>query len=215
MDALDSDVGRELFDARKEARRKEKELPGSYGDGKAKVNSQLLRTVLGRLRDTGSVLVIINQTRDSFDPFKPKTRSGGHALQFYAMVELWSSVKRRIERTIKGKKRQIGVLCKIAVRKNRASGRERTVVVPIYHSYGIDDVGSCIEYLVDEGRWQKKGQKIVVSGWGPRKEIAEPPQKLATLIEEKGWVDDLRELVGETWNEIERASELKRKRRYE
>jgi len=145
MDSLSSKAEKDKFDETKMAYRKGKEVAGSYGDGKAKKNSTSLRQLLAPLQKTGSILIIINQTRDNLGfGFGKKTRSGGRALRFYATIELWSSVKRKLSRTIKGKKRQLGVECSIQIKKNRITGRERTLTLPIYHSFGIDDVGSCV-----------------------------------------------------------------------
>jgi len=214
MDSLSSESESDKFDKTKKAYREGKDSPGSYGDGKAKVNSAMLRRVIGRpLEESGSILIIINQTRDNINalPFQSKkTRSGGHALKFYACLEIWSSVAGKIEKTVKGKKRQLGVESKIKVKKNRITGRERTVTIPIYHSFGIDDVGSCVDFLLDEKYW-KKGDEIKAKGLG----IKGSKKKIIKLIEQNGLEKDLRELVSEVWNEIEDLCTIKRKKRYE
>ncbi|MHC1623173.1 MAG: hypothetical protein ACXQTR_01115 [Candidatus Methanospirareceae archaeon] len=213
QDSLTSTAEVEKFDERKEAYRKGKTTPGSYGDSKAKIHSSHLRKILGPLKDSGSILIVLNQTRDSFDMFTRSTYSGGRALLFYATMQLWSSLGGKITKTIKGKKRQLGIRCKVQVKKNRITGKERTVTIPIYHSYGIDDVGSCVEFLVDEGVWKKAGNRIVATGLGP--EFRGYSEAVIEKIEERDLVDDLRVLVGETWKEIEESCDLKRKRRYE
>ena len=65
-------------------------------------------------------------------------------------------------------------------------------------------------YLVDEGRWSRDG-KIKA----PDFDMVGSREKLVALIEEKGLERDLRELVADVWDEIEEASEVKRKRRYD
>ena len=135
-------------------------------DGKAKINATNLRRFLTPLKKSGSILIIINQTRDNLGfGFEKKTRSGGHALRFYANIEMWSSVKRKTSKTVRGKPRQLGVECKIQIKKNRITGRERTIFLPIYHSFGIDDIGSCIDYLLTEDYW-KKDKEINAKGLG-------------------------------------------------
>jgi len=214
MDSLSSESEADKFDKTKKAYREGKETTGSYGDGKAKVNSGMLRRVIGKpLLDNGSILIIINQTRDNIKalPFQPKkTRSGGHALGFYACLEIWSSVAEQIKKIVRGKKRQLGINCKIRVKKNRITGRDRTVTIPIYHSFGIDDIGSCVDYLLDEEYWEK-GKEIKAKGLG----IKGSRDKLIRIIEHQGLERDLRELVGDVWNEIEDACVVKRKKRYE
>lgn len=212
MDSLTSRQEGEKFEEVKEAVRKGRQVSGSYGDGKAKINSANLRRVLGGLRSTGSILLVLNQTRDNLGfGFEKKTRSGGHALRFYACIEIWSSVHSKITKTVRGKKRQLGIYSKVQIKKNRITGRERTVTIPIYHSYGIDDIGSCIDYLVEEGYWKGKGSKIQASEF----DFVGSREKLVELIEEREAEMDLRCLVGDVWRDVEKECELKRKKRYE
>ena len=212
MDSLTSSDEQAKFDEHKDAHRKGKTAAGSYGDGKAKKNSANLRRLITPLERSGSILIIINQTRDNLGfGFEKKTRSGGNSLKFYASLEMWSSVKGRIHKTVRGKKRQIGIDCKIQLKKNRMSGKERTITFPIYHSYGIDDIGGCIDYLIDEGHWSKKGNTILAKEF----KIKGTRDKLIKTIETNGDEKALRTIVGEVWNEIEEACALKRKKRYE
>lgn len=214
MDALSSQDEAEKFAQQKEAHRKGKEVPGSYGDGKAKKNSAGIRQLLGPLKQSGSILIIINQTRDNIGfgaQFNPKTRSGGHALRFYATVEMWSSVKGKIKKTIKGKARNVGVLAEIRIKKNRITGQEHVIEVPFYPSYGLDDMGSCVQYLIDEEVWGQKGPIV----HAPEIDYKGTMEALIRHIEEKGLERKVQALVGKTWNEVLEASALRRKRRYE
>jgi len=228
MDSLSSESEGAKFESNKRARRTGKESKGSYGDGKAKVNSSMLRRVIGKsLKKSGSILIVINQTRAKMNalPFEEKKgHSGGHALDFYVCVQLISSVAGQIKKIIKGKKRQLGINCKIRVKKNRITGRDRTVIIPIYHSMksadgtfhgGIDDVGSCVDFLIEEEYWKKvrEDKKTIIKAKGLG--IKGSRDKLIRLIEHHEYERDLQELVGDVWNEIEKASALKRKKRYE
>ncbi len=213
MDSLSSRAEGDKFDEQKRAYRKGKTSAGSFTDGKAKTNSQNLRKVISTLkREQQSILIIINQTRDNIGfGFEKKSRSGGHALRFYATIEMWSSVIGKIVKTVHGKKRQLGVNCKIQIKKNRFTGKERHIKIPIYHSFGIDDIGSCIDYLVEEDHWEqtKKG-KITATEF----DFEGSREKLIMYIEENEYEHDLRDIVGDVWNEIEEACTVKRKRRY-
>jgi len=212
MDALSSQSEGEKFDEQKSAHRKGKTTTGSYGDGKAKKNSSGIRKALSGLRRTNSILIVLNQTRDNIGfGFEKKTRSGGHALRFYATLEMWSSVRGKIKKTVKGKARQIGMRCKVQIKKNRLNGKEREIEIPIYHSYGIDDIGSCIEYLIDEGHWDKRGAIIKA----PEFDFKGKPDTLIKHIEDTGAINDLRDLVAEVWDDIEDKCSIKRKKRYE
>ena len=131
---------------------------------------------------------------------------------FYASLQLWSSVAGRLDKMVKGKKRELGIISKVRVKKNRITGRDRTVMVPIHHSAGVDDTGSMVDYLVDEGVWDADGGVITVTGLGPTWEQRREP--LIRRIEEEGLGADLQDLVAETWGEIEKACCVERKNRY-
>lgn len=213
MDSLSSDYDAKKFDEKKAETRGGKEAKGDFGDGKAKINSRYLRKVMDKLKTSGSILIVICQTRDNvggglFDP--RKIRAGGHALKFYAALEIWTAVAGHITREIKKKKRELGIFAKVAVKKNRVNGKCRTVTVPIYHSVGIDDIGSCVDYLVDEKRWKKEGSKIKAVDF----KVEKAREPLIKMIEDEGLEKDLRELVQVVWNEIEAACEVQRKPRY-
>ena len=214
QDSLSSVAEQEKFDEVKGAHRKGKATTGSYGDNKAKVHSANIRKLIGPLRESGSILIVLNQTRDSFDLFKPSSYSGGRALVFYATLQLWNKVKERIKRNVRGKQRQLGVLVRVLVKKNRLTGRERAVDVPIFNSFGIDEVGSLVDYLVEEKAWSKTGNGFVeATGLGPTAKLRR--DDLIRKIEDEELVDDLRALVQRCWDEIERECEVSRKKRYE
>lgn len=211
MDGLSSDYEGDKFDQHKVAHRKGKQSPGSYGDGKAKRNSEGLRQVLNGLRDTGSILIILSQTRDNLGfGFEKKTRSGGHALKFYATVEIWSSVTGQIKRTIKGRDRAVGVHVGLKIKKNRITGKNREVEIDIYPSYGIDDIGTCVDYLIEEGWWRKIKQSVEAGEF----DFVATREKLIQQIEKEGWENELRSIVGKCWKEIEVASAPPRKSKY-
>lgn len=212
MDALSSDDELDKFQEQKKAHRKGKDASGSYGTSKAKMNSSGIRQILPKLRDSGSILVVLSQTRDNLGfGFEKKTRSGGHALRFYASLELWSSIKEKLRRTVMGKQRQVGIMTEIKVKKNRLTGRESSVEVPIYWSFGIDDVGSCVQYLVDEGRWT--GGKGTIEA--PVLGFSGQFDKLVAKIEAEGLENVLRSEVQLAWQDIEAGCAVQRKARYE
>lgn len=211
MDSLSSEEEITKFLASKKAHATGDAAKGSYGTAKARANSGGIRQILPKLRKTGSILIVISQTRDNLGfGFETKTRSGGKALRFYATVELWSSVVGKIRKTVMGKPRELGITAKIQVKKNRQTGRETSVDVPIYWSYGIDDLGGCVDFLVNEGFWKKKKGSIDATEF----EVCEPREKLIRLIEKEGREKELRALVWDCWAEIEKACSIHRKPRY-
>lgn len=211
MDALTCDAEVEKFSQKKKAARLGHPVTGSYGVEKARRNSEYLRKILPGLRATGSMLIILAQTRDDLGfGFAKKTRSGGHSLRFYATIEIWMSLGKAIKKHIRGKDRQIGVKVHFKVRKNRITGKLLENTLDIYPSYGIDDLGSCVDYLVDEGWWQAAKQTITAEALG----LSGIRAKLIRQIEKAGMEDKVRAEVGECWKAIDEAGNLKRKGRY-
>lgn len=214
MDALSTKYEGAKFDEKKTADRKGKKAVGDYGDGKAKINSTWIRTVVRRLRDSRCTLVILSQTRDNVGGgiFESDSiTSGGRALKFYATWQLWSSPGAAISKVVNGQPRQQGITSKIKVKKNRLTGKEWSVEIPIYHSYGIDDIGSMIDFLVKEKAWTEASGtlKAPIFDFSGRRET------LIKKIETEKLHLDLIEEVVEVWRSIEEATQLRRKPRYE
>ena len=214
MDALDTDD--DLKKLKKQRSAKEGEsVSGSYGTSKAKQNSSGLRQAINSLQLHGSILLIISQTRDNIGPgamFDPKTRGGGKAMRFYATVEMWTSIGERI-RVVRtnGKKEKVGIVSKVQVKKNRIQGREPVVNVRILDQHGIDDVGSSVAFLVDEGHWPEDRKVITADDLG----LKGKRERLIEQIQTEGMEQDLRLIVAECWEKIEAECKLVRKRRYE
>lgn len=215
QDSLTSNREVKKFDQLKaKARGKKVEVSdGDYSDGKAKVHSSHMRKLIGPLSRANSLLIVVNQARDSFSMFDRDSYSGGRALKFYAVCQLWSYNAGKLQREYRGKKRQLGIRSKIVVKKNHITGRQSEVEVPIFHSSGIDDVGCCVDWLIGEKVWAKNTSGIIkATGIGPV--IETKREKLIRTIEEKNLEEDVRDLVGETWREIEAATAVERKSRY-
>jgi len=216
MDALGSKYSTKKFQEAKKAARKGGKAKGNYGDGKAKINSTHLRAVVPRLLATGSILIILSQTRDNIDanPFEDKkTYSGGHALKFYATVQLWSSVSSKIKRTVKGRELAVGVYCRVRVRKNRITGKDRTVSIPIYYETGIDDIGGMIDFLIYWKFWSKNKAGFI-DATADFDNIKKGREDLVTWIEENSLRDDLEDIVEGAWTEIEKRAVVKRRCKY-
>ncbi len=214
MDVLTSDYEGQKFRERKRESRGGPKAKGDYGDGKARINSRGLRRVLTDLRDTKSLLIIINQTRDNPAASRfesTKTHSGGHALSYYAVLKLWSSVVGPIKREVRKRKRIIGNRIRVAVQRSRITGKPRTVTVPIYPTYGIDDVGSCVEYLVLERHWKKNKEGVITA---PEFDYEGRGAGLVERIEAAGDERNLRRLTARVWREVEDACDVGRKPRY-
>lgn len=218
-DALDTEGDRKHRKAKASAIENNKEAPGSYGADKAKQLKDGLRALMGKsgaLAKHGSILIMISQTIDKLDfGFEKTTRAGGKALKFFARGELWFKIRDVIKKTVRGKPRKIGTHLQIDVKKNRETGQEPSLVVPFYPSVGFDEVGSLVDFLCEEGHWKgggKKDEKDIVAN---EFQFKGGREALVKHIESNGKTKELRNLVGQVWEEITEACNIIRERRYE
>ena len=210
FDALDADADEKKIEEALTARRKGKEVSGSYGTSKARKSSEILRNIRADLKKTGSILIIISQVRENLNAMafgSKKTRSGGKALKHYSWYEIWLYLGKKIT----AKDRQIGVNTIVKIGKNRQTGKIREGTFPIYYDLGIDDVTACVEFLVNEGHWSKKKSTIIA----PEIDFEGTKQKVIEYIETNNLEDKLYNAVYACWTEIEESLELHRKKRFE
>lgn len=230
QDSLTSTAAAKKFQTQKKASEEEKDSAGSYGDGKAKYHSEHIRQVLSGLRKTKSILIIIGQTRDNLGfGFETKTRSGGRALRFYANLEIWTSVVGKIKKTVREKERTVGARCLAEVKKNRVTGKvgkDRSAQIPIYYDLGIDDVGSCVDFLIAEKHWprvmkdeektEKDGKKKKTKDYNASDLLFQGSRnQIISYIEEEDLEEKLRKVTAKVWKTIEDECLPNRKRRYE
>lgn len=125
---------------------------------------------------------------------------------------MWMKKNGEIKKQISGKKRQIGTRTKTQIKKNRTTGHLSEVAFDIFPSYGIDDIGSCVDFLTDEGWWggTKKSIKPRAEGFpvGSRETIIE-------AIESRRLLAPLRQEVAECWSSIDKALRPDRRNPYQ
>jgi RecA/RadA recombinase len=226
MDAINADTEDDKFAAEvaiyETGRGK---APGSMGMEKAKVNSKNINRVVQALRPTGSILVVISQTRDKVGGIFPgqKTRAGGHSLKFFAHLEAWLSIRKPLTRRYLGKEREVGTRLKIDVTKNRVCGWEGKFEIEFLKGYGVDDVGSTVEFLVEEKYWAAQGKgksadrtddtdgKVITA---PEFDFFGPKDELVERIQSAGDEWELQRLVAAHWADIIDKAAPPRKPRY-
>lgn len=215
---LDSKQGKKKFDEQKKAFNKGTKAAGNMGDGKAIVNSTTLRKMIGPLKETGSILFVISQARIAIGPMAQfidggKVTSGGEALRFFATCQTFISRVKSIK-VERGEKRKIsiGTKSRVHVKRSRITGKERVVYLNIYNDFGVDDLGDCVDFLIEEGHW-KKTKGIIkaeeLDGFTGDRET------LIKYIEETDSENQLRKIVQKAWNQIEQEVSIQRKPRYE
>jgi len=188
---------------------------GTYATEKPRELSEMLRVIKGNIERSGSFVNIISQTRDNLGygaMFKPKVRSGGKALEFYVFHEMWLSSREPETREVKKKKYIIGGNVEVRISKNKVTGKRRKIYFSIFDDLGLDDVGSCTDYLTNIGEWTKTKSTIKATQF----DLEGSKAKIISFIEQENREKELQVLVGKVWNEIEDSLKLDdRKRRFE
>jgi recombination protein RecA len=135
------------------------ELEGAMGDShmglQARLLSQAMRKLIGKVAKSGVVLIFINQIREKIGVMfgSPETTTGGRALQFYASVRL------DVRKTgwIKSGDVIIGHKLKLKAVKNKVGMPHREVEVDLIYGRGVDRDKDFVEYAVRAGAIQQSG----------------------------------------------------------
>jgi len=197
-------------------------IKGNYsGVSKAKLMSQLLRGVVSGIYKTKSVLVIISQVRDNLNKSfggPSKVKSGGKALDFYSSVVVFLHHKKTLTKELKSEdKEQIGALVRAEVTKNKFTGKKRSVEFSIFYDYGIDDLTSCVDFLVSAGVIQRKGAHYHTGELLDGSESSfQGLEKLIRAIEAGGSpaIRKIKEAAQKAWTEREEELKLHRRPRF-
>lgn len=128
---------------------KEVKDPGSYGAELAKFLSQkFLRLKHSKLEAMQCSLIIISQIREKMNalPFQQKWSTGcGKAMEFYCHTRVFLTTIRKIER----EGRVVGAYVSAKTLKSKTPRPFREVRYTVYFDYGIDNIGSNLDYLFD------------------------------------------------------------------
>lgn len=124
---------------------------GTFGAKKAKQMSTLFRKLVRRVRTANIHLMIISQVRDNIGiTFGRKfSRSGGHALDFYASQVVWLAMVEKIHKTKAKQKRTIGVRVRAKCDKNKIGLPFRECDFNIIFGFGVEDYQAGLEWLAD------------------------------------------------------------------
>jgi hypothetical protein len=116
--------------------------------GKPKyLSREFFPQLCGSIQDKNILVVIISQVRENIQPFsfEKYTRSGGKAMDFYAHTVLWLATLKKINK--KGK--PVGVVIKAKTTKSKTPRPFRECQFSIVFDYGVDNIGSNLDYLYD------------------------------------------------------------------
>ena len=120
---------------------------GTYGMAAPKfLSQQFFKTKVAKLAETNTLLVVVSQVRENIGAGlygKKYKRSGGKALDFYAHTVLWLSNVCKI----KHGDRTVGVVVEAMAEKSKTPRPYRKCRFTIFFDYGIDNIGSSLDYL--------------------------------------------------------------------
>jgi recombination protein RecA len=128
-----------------------------YATDKAIIISKAMRKITGLLGRERIALVFTNQLRQKMNApafSDPWTTSGGKAIAFHASTRIRLSLIGKIQ---DGNKNVVGVNVKAVVVKNRLGPPHRVAEFDIYFDRGIDDYGSWLDVLKDNGLVKQSG----------------------------------------------------------
>ena len=126
---------------------------GSYGTGKAKQMSEMLRRLTQGVYAANMLLMIVSQVRSNIGVTfgRATTRSGGRALDFYASQVLFLAHLKAEKRTINKVERVTGIRIRAKVDKNKIGLPLRECEFSIRFGFGIDDEGASKDWLKSVG----------------------------------------------------------------
>jgi hypothetical protein len=215
LDALTSDeeLEKEMRKALAAAKSEEaaKKIAGSYGMEKAKILGKVLRMVNQSLKETRSLLIIVQQLRQNTNATafsNPWTTSGGEAPFFYSSHQVWLNKTG----THKLNELKVGTKVEAKITKNKLNGKLREVAFDIWYDYGVDDIRSMIDFLIKLGVWKKSSGGVLdapdigVKGSYPLDGTGEVMDMIVT----SGKLPDLKRLAGQVWREREESVRLNR-----
>jgi len=204
---------------------------GSYNMIRQKKMSENLRMVKKKLWDAKSPLILISQVRDKVGAqrFQEKeSPGGGRSIEFYCSHRIKLKVIEHIKSSVY-ENLEIGVKVNAEVIKNKLTGKRRSATFCIYYDYGIDDVGSMVDFIIDNDHWkpakakaasedEDTGRKKKAGGKVVAHELCDTPmyrKELANFIRENGLRRRVQKIAGKVWAAREEAISLKWKSLYD
>ena len=124
---------------------------GTYGAQKAKKMGELFRRLVKPLERTKVHVMVISQVRDKIGvTFGERySRSGGHALDFYASQALWLAQTKKFKKTMQGIDRVTGVQVLAKTKKNKVSLPHRECYIDLLFGFGVDDLSTNLAWLLE------------------------------------------------------------------
>ena len=180
-----------------------------FGTTRARQLSTAFRKYIRKIAVSNVAVIFIDQTRkDIGSPFNAYTVSGGEALKFYASTRVQVSNRGKI---LNKHKMVIGVNIGFKVVKNKIGPPFREGIFRLIFDYGIDNVGTNIQWYTENSTNCPKGSFLVpcaneiatVKGLG----------KAIKYVEDNNLEEQVIEAVEKLWRVVYEQEERKPKER--
>ena len=174
---------------------------------KQKKLGELFRRLTQKINKKNMLLVIVSQIRDAIGVTfgETKRRSGGKALDFYAYQIVWLYNKG----LAKDGDITTGIEIKANVKKNRVWKPFRIANFNILFEYGIDDLGSMVDYLIDKKFYLKSGNGKITYG-----ENTYSRENFIQFISSNNKEQEVKDAVKQVWDKLEEDARVVRKPKY-
>jgi recombination protein RecA len=208
-DSLDSMTSSAQKERTEKSLKLDKDEDAAYGAEKAKYFSgAFFNNLCEKQQGKDATIFMISQVRENINAgmyAEKYKRTGGKALDFYTHQVCWLKTKEKLKKTFRGSERVFGVRTSAVFKRNKCAKPFREAEFNILFDYGMDNIGSMIDYL-----FGPKGKGIEWEGEKMSRE------ELISLIEgSKKDKEKLISMVEKDWEEIENAVKPNRKSRWD
>jgi len=207
-DSLDACMSEEAEKRTEEALKKDKKEAESFNGESQKYMSQVFFKQLAKIgKGKDATIIIVSQVRENLNAGmfgKKFRRNGGKALDFYTHQVPWLYTKKKLDRTVKGRKIIYGVRVLAKFERNKVALPYREAEFVIRFDYGLDDLQSMVDFI-----------------YGPNEKAVEYDDEtykskaaLIDYLEENDKEADLVSDVERNWRDGENAVKTNRKKKY-
>lgn len=166
------------------------EMKGDYGDAnigaQAKLVTQFVRQLSGRLRRDSPLIILVNQLRDAVgDMFKNEKTPGGRAMKFFVSLR----INMRKKTKIKDGNEVIGHNIKISIEKSSIGPAHKEIEVPFYYSTGFDNYPFILSMAKDVGMFKSSAFHL-----NEKESISESKVENSRKLQYKVWKEILRRI---------------------